>query len=85
MVTRVQLADTTVQVITLAPPGVRTTLLGQQDNENSMPLDEFLTETLTLLRTQPDANEIIVERAKFVRYAEANGAYAQALAMLSGV
>lgn len=82
---RVQLADTTVQVITLAPPGVRTTLLGQQDNENSMPLDDFLTETLTLLRTQPDANEIIVERAKFVRYAEANGTYDQALAMLSRI
>jgi uncharacterized oxidoreductase len=82
---RVQLAGTPVQVIEVAPPGVRTTLMGQQDAENSMPLDEFLTETLTLLDAQPDAKEIVVERAKFVRYAEANGNYDQVLAMLSGV
>ncbi|GAA4709042.1 SDR family oxidoreductase [Phytohabitans rumicis] len=82
---RVQLAGTPVQVIEVAPPGVRTTLMGQQDAENAMPLDEFLTETLTLLSTQPDAKEIVVERAKFVRYAEANGTYDQVLAMLSGV
>jgi uncharacterized oxidoreductase len=69
----------------VAPPGVRTTLLGQQDDENAMPLDEFLTETMTLLGTQPAANEIVVERAKFVRQAEANGNYDQVLAMLSGL
>jgi short-subunit dehydrogenase involved in D-alanine esterification of teichoic acids len=84
---RVQLdgADAGVQVIEVAPPGVRTTLLGQQDAPNSMPLDEFLDETLAILRETPDAKELVVERAKFVRYAEANGAYDQALAMLSGV
>ncbi|MFF3371913.1 SDR family oxidoreductase [Streptomyces sp. NPDC002680] len=84
---RVQLdgAGAGVQVIESAPPGVRTTLLGQQDSPNAMPLDEFLDETLGLLREQPDAKELVVERAKFVRYAEANGAYDQALAMLSGV
>jgi len=82
---RVQLAGTPVQVIEVAPPGVRTTLMGQEDAENSMPLDDFLTETLTLLGAQPEAKEIVVERAKFVRYAEANGAYDQVLAMLSGV
>ena len=81
---RVQLAGTPVQVIEVAPPGVRTTLMGQEDAENSMPLDDFLTETLTLLGAQPEAKEIVVERAKFVRYAEANGAYDQVLAMLSG-
>lgn len=84
---RVQLAgaDAGVQVIEVAPPGVRTTLLGQQDDENSMPLDDFLTETLDLLREQPDAKELVVERARFVRDAEANGSYDSVLAMLSGV
>jgi len=84
---RVQLdgAGAGVQVIESAPPGVQTTLLGQQDSPNAMPLDEFLDETLGLLRENPDAKELVVERAKFVRYAEANGAYDQALAMLSGV
>ncbi|WP_158852193.1 SDR family oxidoreductase [Saccharothrix deserti] len=82
---RVQLADTPVQVIELAPPAVRTALMGQENDENSMPLDDFLTETMTLLSTQPDAKEIIVERAKFVRYAEANGTYDDILAMLANV
>jgi short-subunit dehydrogenase involved in D-alanine esterification of teichoic acids len=84
---RVQLAqaDAGVQVIEVAPPGVRTTLLGQQDDESSMPLDDFVTETLDLLREKPDAKELVVERARFVRDAEANGSYDNVLAMLSGV
>ncbi|MGW0875388.1 SDR family oxidoreductase [Streptomyces sp. NPDC002740] len=83
---RVQLAGarTGVQVIEVAPPGVRTTLLGQQDDESSMPLDDFLTETLDLLRERPDAKELVVERARFVRDAEANGSYGDVLALLSG-
>ncbi|MFJ5305449.1 SDR family oxidoreductase [Streptomyces sp. NPDC088350] len=84
---RVQLAQAgaDVQVIEVAPPGVRTTLLGQQDDENSMPLDEFLDETLGILRDKPDAKELVVERARFVRDAEANGSYDNVLALLSGV
>ncbi|MBK3578385.1 SDR family NAD(P)-dependent oxidoreductase [Streptomyces sp. MBT65] len=82
---RVQLTDAGVQVIEVAPPGVRTTLLGQQDDENSMPLDDFLTETLDLLREKPDARELVVERARFVRDAEANGSYDTVLAQLGGV
>ncbi|WP_327728556.1 SDR family NAD(P)-dependent oxidoreductase [Streptomyces sp. NBC_00487] len=84
---RVQLAgaDAGVQVIEVAPPAVRTTLLGQQDSETSMPLDDFLSETLTLLREKPDAKENIVEQARFVRDAEANGTYDDVLAMLSKI
>lgn len=82
---RVQLTDRDVQVIEVAPPGVRTTLLGQQDDENAMPLDDFLDETLALLHDRPDAKEIVVERAKFVRHAEADGTYDDVLTMLAGV
>ncbi|PBQ13281.1 SDR family oxidoreductase [Pseudomonas syringae] len=82
---RVQLADTAVSVVEVAPPGVRTTLFGQQDSDRAMPLDDFLTETLALLHAEPTPQEIIVDNAKFVRYAEANGNYAQVLGMLSGV
>ncbi|MDQ1032841.1 putative oxidoreductase [Streptomyces umbrinus] len=82
---RVQLTDSDVQVIEVAPPGVRTTLLGQQDDENAMALDDFLDETLTLLRDRPDAKEIVVERAKLVRHAEANGTYDDVLTMLASV
>jgi len=82
---RIQLAgaDAGVQVIEVAPPGVRTTLLGQEDNEHAMPLDDFLTQALDLLREKPDAKEIVVEGARFIRDAQANGSYDDVLAMIA--
>jgi uncharacterized oxidoreductase len=83
---RMQLAgaDAGVQVIEMVPPGVRTTLLGQQDSAQAMSLDDFLTEALDLLREKPDAEEIVVERARFIRDAVATGTYDDVLAMISG-
>lgn len=80
---RVQLADTSIQVIELAPPGVQTTLMNQQDSEDAMPLEDFLTETMMLLEMQPDAEQILVENVKFFRFAEANGSYKDVLGVLS--
>ncbi|MFI9564950.1 SDR family oxidoreductase [Streptomyces rishiriensis] len=82
---RVQLAqaDAGVQVIEVVPPGVRTTLMGQQDSDQSMPLDDFLTQALDLLREKPDAKEIVVEPARFIRDAVATGTYDDVLAMIS--
>ncbi|RNM15712.1 oxidoreductase, partial [Dickeya undicola] len=74
---------TSVRVIELAPPGVRTTLFGQESDEQAMPLEDFLNETLTLLHGEPTPKEIIVERAKFFRTAEATGNYENALSMLA--
>jgi len=81
---RVQLADTSIQVIELIPPAVRTTLMGQQDSERAMPLQAYLDETMTLLETLPDADEIVVENVKFLRNAETNGSYDHVLALLAG-
>jgi uncharacterized oxidoreductase len=73
---RLQLADTTVKIVELEPPAVRTSLLpGQENSEPAMPLDEFVTEVVALLESQPDAKEIQVERVKFLRYGEARGDY----------
>ncbi|GAB3562270.1 SDR family oxidoreductase [Spelaeicoccus albus] len=73
---RLQLADTSVQIIELVPPAVRTSLLpGQEDSEPAMPLDEFVSEVVSLLESQPEAPEIQVERVKFLRYGEARGDY----------
>lgn len=81
---RLQYADTSVQVIELVPPSVRTELLpGQQNNEQAMPLDEFISEAVALLESQPDAREIQVERVKFLRYGEARGDYDQVVATLN--
>ena len=83
---RIQLAgaDAGVQVIEVVPAGVRTTLMGQQDSEQAMPLDDFLTEVLDLLRENPDAKELVVEPARFIRDAVATGSYDDVLAMMTG-
>jgi uncharacterized oxidoreductase len=83
---RVQLtgADAGVQVIEMVPPGVRTTLMGQQDNDHAMPLDDFLTQALDLLREKPDAKELVVEGARSIRDAVATGSYDDVLAMIAG-
>jgi short-subunit dehydrogenase involved in D-alanine esterification of teichoic acids len=81
---RLQLADTTVKVVELEPPSVRTALLpGQEDSEFAMPLDEFTAEVMALLEAQPGAKEIQVERVKFLRYGEARGDYDQVVAVLN--
>ncbi|MEU0154384.1 SDR family oxidoreductase [Micromonospora fulviviridis] len=81
---RLQLADTTVKVVELEPPSVRTSLLpGQENSEFGMPLDEFVAEVVALIESQPDATEIQVERVKFLRYGEARGDYDQVVATLN--
>ncbi|BCJ59537.1 SDR family oxidoreductase [Micromonospora endophytica] len=81
---RLQLADTSVKVVELVPPGVRTELLpGHENNEVAMPLDEFVREVLGLIEKQPDATEIQVERVKFLRYAEVRGDYATVIETLN--
>ncbi|MGN9802783.1 SDR family oxidoreductase [Micromonospora sp. L32] len=81
---RLQLADTTVKVVELEPPAVRTSLLpGQEHSEFAVPLDEFVAEVLGLLEAQPEAKEIQVERVKFLRYGEARGDYDQVVETLN--
>ncbi len=73
---RFQLRGTSVQVIEIIPPHVQTALQGERGfDSRAMPLDEFIAETMTLLQTQPQADEIIVERVKAFRFAERDGAY----------
>ncbi|QCQ17389.1 SDR family oxidoreductase [Microbacterium sp. RG1] len=81
---RLQLAGTSVAVKELEPPSVATDLLpGQRDSAFAMPLDAFADEVMQLLRDEPDAPEIQVERVKFLRYGEARGDYDQVVATLN--
>jgi short-subunit dehydrogenase involved in D-alanine esterification of teichoic acids len=81
---RLQLAGTSVRVVELEPPSVRTALLpGQENSEFAMPLDDFVTEVVELIETQPDATEIQVENVKFLRYGEARGDYAEVVATVN--
>jgi uncharacterized oxidoreductase len=40
-----------------------------------MPLQDYITEVMFILKTSPDVTEICVERVKPLRFAEANGGY----------
>lgn len=81
---RVQLTKSNVQVVELVPPATQTTLMGQQDSPMAMPLEEYLDEVTSLLKAQPEADEIVVERAKWQRNAAAEGRYEDVLGVLSG-
>jgi uncharacterized oxidoreductase len=73
---RFQLRDTSVQVIEIIPPHVQTALQGERGlDPRAMPLDEYVAETMTLLQTQPQAEEIVVEAVKGFRFAERDGVY----------
>ncbi len=82
---RLQLVDSTVKVLELEPPAVRTALMpGQETSDFAMPLDDFVSEVIGLVESQPEATEIQVENVKFLRYGEARGDYAQVVATLNG-
>ncbi|WP_106814795.1 SDR family oxidoreductase [Microbacterium timonense] len=81
---RLQFAGTSVQIIELVPPGLRTELMpGQSQVEAFLPLDEYIDEAMNLLAANPDATEILVERVKPLRFSEVNGAYDQTIAMVN--
>jgi uncharacterized oxidoreductase len=74
----------TVKVVELEPPSVQTDLMpGQKESDFAMPLDDFISEVMGLIESQPDAKEIQVENVKFLRYGEARGDYDQVVATLN--
>ncbi len=79
---RYQLRDTDVQVIEIVPPRVQTALQGERGYDPSgMPLEEYITETMALLET--GADEIVVELAKGLRFAERDGSYDEVYPILN--
>jgi len=79
---RAHLAGTGVGVTELVPPAVATA--GQElVNPNALPLDAFLDEALDLLTRTPTPHEVVVDRARALRWAERDGMYAELLAQRS--
>jgi uncharacterized oxidoreductase len=62
---RFSLRDSSVRVLEIAPPWVRTELMNSQEAELAMPLAQFIEETIAVLRT--GADEVLVEAAKPLR------------------
>jgi uncharacterized oxidoreductase len=73
-----------VEVIELAPPAVQTNLTpGQATRPGYQPLEEFADEVMALLTQQPTPPEILVERVRFLRFAEAEQRFDPTLAQLN--
>jgi uncharacterized oxidoreductase len=73
---RFQLKKSSVQVIEVVPPMVQTALQGSRGNSpHAMPLTEFIAETMGLLKDSAQATEIVVARAKLLRFAESRGEF----------
>ena len=72
---RYQLRDTKVEVLELIPPYVQTELQGQRQaaDPNAMPLADYIAEVMQILRTRPDAKEILVQRVFPLRFAAEKG------------
>lgn len=73
-----------IEVIEIAPPGVQTTLTpGQENRPGYMPLDEFADEVMALWQAVPESREILVERVRGLRNAEAEGRFAETVVSLN--
>jgi uncharacterized oxidoreductase len=85
MALREQLKATSVEVIEIAPPYVQTELLGPQQavDPAAMLLADFISEVMSLLESEPESGEIIVERCKPLRFAAENGQVAAIFAQLA--
>ena len=72
---RYQLRKTQIEVLELVPPYVATHLMDGADDPRAMPLNEFIAETMELLKAQPTPLEICVERVKPLRFSVESGHY----------
>lgn len=72
---RYQLQGSAVDVVELVPPYVQTGLMGegQASDPHAMPLAEFIDEVMGILKTQPDVQEVLVERVLPLRLAAEQG------------
>ena len=75
-----------IEVIELAPPAVQTDLTpGQRTRAGYQPLDEFADEVMALFGQTPTPKEILVERVKILRDAEAENRFDAALAAITAM
>ncbi len=77
---RYQLRGTKIEVLELVPPYVQTELMGdrQASDPRAMPLKDYIAETMKILKEQPQAKEILVERVLPLRFAEKSGEFEKA-------
>src|ERR1019366_2369977 len=72
---RYQFQGSTTEVLELIPPYVATDLMNGASDSRAMPLGVFIAEVMVILKTQPTASEICVEKVKLLRFAAESGHY----------
>ncbi len=85
---RVQLRETSVEVLELAPPYVQTELGGPQQasDPRAMPLEDFIKEVMQILESNTiEKGEVLVDRVRPLRTAEKDGKYQEFLDMFAGM
>ena len=82
---RKQLAGTSTEVIEIIPPYVQTELMGahQASDPAAMPLDAYIAEVMDILTTRPEAEEVVVERCRPLRFAAESGKMADVFKTLN--
>lgn len=72
---RYQLKETNIEVIELVPPYVQTALTGdaQENDPRAMPLNDYIAEVMQILKEQPEAREILVNRVRELRFSATGG------------
>ncbi|MFZ4715730.1 MAG: SDR family oxidoreductase [Bacteriovoracaceae bacterium] len=72
---RYQLKDTKIEVLELAPPYVQTELTGkhQASDPDAMPLNDFINEVMQILKSEPNAREILVKKVIPLRTSSEGG------------
>jgi uncharacterized oxidoreductase len=78
---RYQLRETSTNVSEIVPPQTQTNLRpGYSRDPKAMPLPEFIGEVMAILQSEPDTHEVVVERAKAIRFAMERGTFDQVFA-----
>jgi uncharacterized oxidoreductase len=72
---RYQLQGTAIEVLELIPPYVATDLLNGASDPRAMPVKAFIAEVMEILKSEPGAAEICVEKVKRLRFAAESGRY----------
>jgi len=72
---RFQLKSTPIEVLEIAPPYVATHLMSGAEDPRAMPLNQFIAETMEILKASPTPAEICVENVKGLRFAAESGRY----------
>ncbi len=73
-----------VEIIELVPPAVRTSITpGQENNTAFLSLDDFADEAMAILKQDPTPREVLVDRVKFQRFAEAEGRFIESMIKLN--